>query len=63
MPEPTPEAWAQIRHDYEHTDRQIVDICADHGITVADVALPREALGVAQKAVAHPAPGTAGGGG
>jgi hypothetical protein len=33
MPEPAPEAWAQIRNDYEHTDRQIVDICADHGIT------------------------------
>jgi hypothetical protein len=33
MPEPTPEAWAQIRHDYEHTDRPIVEICAEHGIT------------------------------
>ncbi len=22
MPEPTPEAWAQIRHAYEHTDQR-----------------------------------------
>jgi hypothetical protein len=34
MPEPTPEAWAKIRHDYEHTDRPIEDICAEHGISV-----------------------------
>ncbi len=33
MPEPTPEAWAQIRHDYENTDRPIVDICFEHEIT------------------------------
>jgi len=29
----TDEAWAQIRHDYEHTDRPIADICAEHGIS------------------------------
>ena len=34
MPEPTPEAWAQIRHDYEHTDRPLAHICADHDITI-----------------------------
>ena len=34
MPEPTPEAWAQIRHDYEHTDKPLAHICAEHGITV-----------------------------
>jgi hypothetical protein len=34
MPEPTPEAWAQIRHDYEHTDRPLAHICAEHEITV-----------------------------
>lgn len=33
MPEPTPEAWAQIRHDYEHTDRPLAHICAEHEIT------------------------------
>lgn len=33
MPEPTPEAWAQIRHDYEHTDKPIVEICFEHEIT------------------------------
>jgi hypothetical protein len=33
MPEPTPEAWAQIRHEYENTDRSIVDICFEHDIT------------------------------
>jgi hypothetical protein len=33
MPEPTPEAWAQIRYDYEHTDRPIEDICLEHGIS------------------------------
>ena len=27
------EAWAQIRHDYEHTDRPVEDICAEHGIS------------------------------
>jgi hypothetical protein len=33
MPQPTPDAWAQIRYDYEHTDRPIEDICAEHGIS------------------------------
>jgi hypothetical protein len=26
-------AWAQIRHDYEHTERPVADICAEHGIS------------------------------
>ena len=29
----TPETWAQIRYDYEHTDRPVEDICAEHGIS------------------------------
>jgi transposase-like protein len=29
----TPDAWAQIRYDYEHTDRPVADICAEHGIS------------------------------
>jgi hypothetical protein len=29
----TPEAWAQIRSDYEHTDRPVEDICFEHGIS------------------------------
>ena len=29
----TGEAWAQIRHDYEHTDRPVEEICAEHGIS------------------------------
>jgi hypothetical protein len=33
MPELTTEAWAQIRYDYEHTDRPVEDICAEHGIS------------------------------
>jgi hypothetical protein len=33
MPEPTPEAWAQIRNDYEHSDKPIVEICFEHEIT------------------------------
>ena len=33
MPNLTPEAWAQIRADYEHTERPIEDICAGHGIS------------------------------
>ncbi|HET7849620.1 MAG TPA: hypothetical protein VFL51_11225 [Pseudolabrys sp.] len=33
MPEPTPEAWAQIRYDYEHTNRPVDDICLEHGTT------------------------------
>jgi hypothetical protein len=33
MPALTPDAWAQIRYDYEHTDRPVEDICAAHGIS------------------------------
>ncbi len=33
MPALTPEAWAQIRYAYEHTDRPVADICADYGIS------------------------------
>jgi hypothetical protein len=33
MPALTPDAWAQIRYDYEHTDRPVADICAAHGIS------------------------------
>jgi transposase-like protein len=33
MPALTPDAWAQIRYDYEHTDRPVADICAEHGIS------------------------------
>ena len=29
----THEAWAQIRYEYEHTERPIEDICAAHGIS------------------------------
>jgi hypothetical protein len=29
----TPEAWAQVRHEYEHTDKPVDDICLDHGIS------------------------------
>jgi transposase-like protein len=29
----TPETWAQIRSDYEHSDRPVEDICAEHGIS------------------------------
>jgi hypothetical protein len=32
-PDLSPEAWAQIRCDYEHTERPIEDICAEHGIS------------------------------
>ena len=35
MPEPTLEAWAQIRYAYEHTDRTVEDICAEHGTSSA----------------------------
>jgi hypothetical protein len=33
MPSPTPDAWAQIRHAYEHSRRTVEDICLEHGIT------------------------------
>jgi len=33
MPALTPDAWAQIRYDYEHTDRPVEDICAEHRIS------------------------------
>ena len=29
----TNEAWAQIRYDYEHTERPLGDICGEHGIS------------------------------
>lgn len=29
----SPEAWAQIRHDYERTERPVEDICVEHGIS------------------------------
>jgi hypothetical protein len=32
-PLPTPEEWAQIRHEYENTRRSIEDICLAHGIS------------------------------
>ncbi len=32
-PSLTPEAWAQVRYDYEHTDRPIYDICAEYRIS------------------------------
>ena len=34
MPEPTPEAWAQIRQAYEHTDKPLAHICAEHDISI-----------------------------
>jgi hypothetical protein len=33
MPDPSSDAWTHIRYAYEHTDRPIVDICAEHGIS------------------------------
>jgi hypothetical protein len=32
-PELTGKDWTQIRNDYEHTDRPVDDICAEHGIS------------------------------
>ena len=32
-PELTSEPWTQIRHDYEHTEKPVEDICAEHGIS------------------------------
>jgi hypothetical protein len=32
-PDLSSEAWAQIRYDYEHTERPIEAICAQHGIS------------------------------
>jgi transposase-like protein len=32
-PELTGKAWTQIRNDYEHSDRPVEDICAEHGIS------------------------------
>jgi hypothetical protein len=33
MPTLTEEAWAQMRRDYEHTDKPIQDICLEYGTT------------------------------
>ena len=32
-PDLSNDAWAQIRADYEHTERPVEDICAEHGIS------------------------------
>jgi hypothetical protein len=32
-PELTPEAWTQVRYEYEHTDKPVEDICVDHGVS------------------------------
>ncbi|MEJ0076274.1 MAG: hypothetical protein WDO17_12655 [Alphaproteobacteria bacterium] len=32
-PKLTPEEWAQVRYAYEHSDKPVGDICADHGIS------------------------------
>ena len=33
MPEPTSEDWAQIRYEYEHTERPVEEICAERGFS------------------------------
>jgi hypothetical protein len=33
MPELAPDAWAQIRYPYEHSDTPVEDICLEHGIS------------------------------
>jgi transposase-like protein len=33
MTDPSGERWTQMRYDYEHTDRPVADICAEHGIS------------------------------
>jgi hypothetical protein len=33
MRDPSPDAWAQIRYAYEHTDTPVEDICLAHGIS------------------------------
>jgi hypothetical protein len=37
VPEPTPEAWAQIRHAYENTEQPLEHICAEHDVSVPTV--------------------------
>src|SRR5436853_464957 len=32
-PELTPEAWKQVRYEYEHTDKPVDDIALDHGVS------------------------------
>jgi hypothetical protein len=31
--DPSPEAWAQARYDYEHTDKPVDDICFELGVS------------------------------
>jgi hypothetical protein len=31
--DPSPETWAQIRYEYEHTDKPVEDICFDHRVS------------------------------
>ncbi len=37
MTEPTPDAWAQIRHAYENTDQPLAHICAAHAVSIPTV--------------------------
>jgi transposase-like protein len=48
-PDLTTEAWAQIRRDYEHSDKPIDDICAEHGISPNTLRDRRRRWGWAQR--------------
>jgi transposase-like protein len=37
----TPETWAQVRDEYEHTEKPVDDICLDHGISPSTLRVRR----------------------
>jgi transposase-like protein len=55
----SPETWAQIRYDYEHTDRPVEDICAAHGISSGTLRDRRRRWGWARRRPPVPREGPA----
>ena len=56
-PDLSNEAWTQIRYDYEHTDRPVEDICAEHGISSGTLRDRRRRWGWTRRRVPIPREG------
>ena len=52
-------AWAQVRHDYEHTERPVDDICAEHGISAGTLRLRMRRWGWTRRRPPIPSAGPA----
>ena len=54
---PSAEDWAQMRHDYEHTDKPIEEICAEHGVSSGTLRDRMRRWGWARRRVPIPSEG------